>query len=723
MMRRPGTEDRVNALALALALAAAPAAPPAGPPRAEERPAADVYHGVGVADPYRWLEDGRDPAVKAWSDAQNAYARAFLDAWPSARALRERVRGIMAAPAPRWFSLCEEGGTLFAAAWRPPEQQPRLVVVGSPGDASSERTVVDPNALDRAGRTTIDFFVPSHDGRRVALSLSQNGTEDGTVHVYDVATGHETGDVLPRVNGGTAGGSLAWNADGTGFWYTRYPAPDERRGADVPFSHQVYFHRLGTPPSSDAYELGREFTDPAIAQVSLESSPAGGVAARVARGDGGEFEWFLRGAGGWARLSTYADELVRGRFGPDGSLWLVALRGSPRGRILRLPAGAAPGTAPAEVVPEGEGAAEKIEVTGSRLYVVETDGGPSRIRVHDLSGRRLADVPVLPVSAVEELTRSGPGVLYANTSYLEPIAWWRADDAGGPPRRTALVTPSPVDFSDCEVVREEAVSIDGTRIPVSIVRRKGTRLDGRNPTLLYGYGGFGISETPSFSATRRVWLEQGGVYAVAHVRSGGEFGEAWHRAGMLARKQNVFDDFAAASRMLVERGYATPARLAWMGGSNGGLLMGAMVTQHPRLARAVVAAVGVFDMLRVELHPNGAHNVTEFGTVKDPAQFWALRAYSPYHNVIDGAPYPAVLLTAGENDPRVDAYHARKMAARLQAATSSGAPILLRTTGGGHGIGSALDERIALSTDYYTFLFRELGVRWKAPPAPRLPTR
>ena len=708
---------------LALALALAASSPPLSPPAAAQRPVSDVYHGVGIADPYRWLEDGASPEVRAWTEAQNAHARAWLDASPSAKAIRARVREVMTAPSPRWFDLVESGGTLLGLAWRPPEQQPRLVAIGSVDDAASERTLVDPNAIDPEGATTIDFFVPSHDGRRVAVSLSKGGTEDGTVHVYEVATGKEVGDVVPRVNGGTAGGSLAWAPDGSGFWYTRYPAPGERPEADLPFYQQVWFHRLGRPVAEDAYELGREFTDPKIAQVVLEASPAGAaVAARVARGDGGDFEWYLRSAqGGWARFARFEDEIAKGRYGPDGALWLVSRKGSPRGRILRLPAGAAPGTAPEAVVGEGEGAVDGVEVTASRLYVIEMDGGPTRVRVHDLAGRRLADLPLLPVSTVLEVARSGGGVLFRNTSYLEPPAWWRADDATGAVRRTALATPAPVDFSDCEVVRETAVSADGTRIPVSVILRKGTRLDGNRPTLLYGYGGYGISEVPYFSAVRRVWLEQGAVWAVAHLRGGGEYGEAWHRAGMLARKQNVFDDFAAAARMLAERGYTRPGRMAWLGGSNGGLLMGAALTQHPSLARAVVAQVGVFDMLRVELHPNGVHNVTEYGTVKDPTQFWALRAYSPYHSVLDGVPYPAVLLTAGEKDPRVDAYHARKMAARLQAATSSGLPVLLRTTGGGHGVGSGLEERVSSQADMFTFLFRELGVRWGRPPARTAP--
>jgi prolyl oligopeptidase len=256
-----------------------------------------------------------------------------------------------------------------------------------------------------------------------------------------------------------------------------------------------------------------------------------------------------------------------------------------------------------------------------------------------------------------------------------------------------------------------AVSKDGTQVPLNILRRKGTLLDGKNPTILYGYGGYGLNMTPGFSTTRRVWLEHGGVYVIANLRGGGEFGEDWHLAGNLTKKQNVFDDFIAAAETLIAKGYTQPARLAIQGGSNGGLLMGAALTQRPELFRAVHSAVGIYDMLRIELDPNGAFNITEFGSVKDRAQFNALYAYSPYHRVKDGTAYPAVLMTTGDNDGRVNPAQSRKMIARLQAADPAGRPILLRTSAAsGHGQGSSLSEIIQLQTDTFAFLFQQLGV-------------
>jgi prolyl oligopeptidase len=310
------------------------------------------------------------------------------------------------------------------------------------------------------------------------------------------------------------------------------------------------------------------------------------------------------------------------------------------------------------------------------------------------------------------LCLEGNQLLFRNITYIEPFVWMSYDPVTGQSKPTALAGTSPADFSDMEVVREFATSRDGTRIPLNIIRKKGTKLDGSNPTLLYGYGGYGISLSPSFSVARRIWFDHDGVYVVANLRGGGEFGEEWHKAGNLTRKQNVFDDFAACAEYLTKTGYTSRDKFAVEGASNGGLLMGAFLTQHPHLIRAVVSHVGIYDALRTELEPNGAFNITEFGTVKIPEQFTALYAYSPYHHVVDGMRYPAVLLLTGDHDGRVNPFHSRKMIARLQAANKSAYPILLRTTSAaGHGMGTALDERIAEEADVFAFLFDQLGMK------------
>jgi prolyl oligopeptidase len=687
----------------------------------------DSHWGTDVTDDYRWLEDWNDPQVRAWSEAQNAWARRHLDALPGVTALREEVTRLRSIAIPRHFGLAAAGRSLFALVFEPPKQQSWLVVMASEDDPAAARVLVDPNRLDPSGGTSIDWFVPSPDSSRVAVSLSEGGSERGNARVFEAATGREVGETVPRVNYGTALGSLAWDADGSGFYYTRYPREGERPAADMDFYVQVYYHRIGTKTAEDRYEIGRDF--PRIAEFDLDRSPDGAwILANVQNGDGGEFVQYLRGADGrWTQLTQYSDKVIDAVFGHDGSLYLLSRAGAPRGKVLRLalPAGGAPSLERAKpLIPEGDGVIrggfggpDGLVPTPERLFVIEGVGGPDRVRIFDLAGRESGALPVPPVSSVSQVValpgRGHDAVLFRAASYLEPAAWyrWEAKPGGATATKTGLARPWPVDFGDAEVVREFAVSRDGTRVPINVIRRKGTKLDGDNPTLLTGYGGYGISQVPSFDPGLRVWLDRGGVWAEANLRGGGEFGEDWHRAGALTHKQNVFDDFLACARHLIKSGYTSPQRLAIEGGSNGGLLMGAALTQAPELFRAVVSHVGIYDMLRVELSPNGAFNVPEFGTVKDEAQFRALHAYSPYHRVKDGTAYPAVLMLTGANDPRVDPMQSRKMTARLQAANPQGRPVLLRTSGStGHGGGTPLAEAIAQEVDVWAFLCSELGV-------------
>jgi prolyl oligopeptidase len=394
----------------------------------------------------------------------------------------------------------------------------------------------------------------------------------------------------------------------------------------------------------------------------------------------------------------------------------MSRKGAPKGKILRLPLDPAPSLGNAvDIVKESEGSIDDFLPTATRLYVSDVLGGPSRMHVVDLAGNRLADPPLPPLTSVDGMVAvGGDDILLEAGTYLELPAWLRFSAGSGAFQKTALVRTTIADYSDTEVVREFAKSKDGTMVPLDILKRKATRLDGTNPTILYGYGGYGVNLAPEFSASRRIWLDQGGVYVLAILRGGGEFGDEWHLAGNLVQKQNVFDDFYACAVWLVEHKYTSPARLAIFGESNGGLLMGAALTQHPEFYRAVVSRVGIYDSLRSETTTNGRFNVTEFGSVTDPEQFKALYAYSPYHRVVDGAKYPSILLTTGANDPRVDPWHSRKFCARLQAANASANPILLRTSNSaGHGMGDSLDEIISERTDIYAFLIHELAVEFK----------
>lgn len=682
------------------------------PPKTEQRPVTDTYGSVTVVDPYRWLEDWTDPAVGAWTDAQNQFTRRLIEGQPFAEAVRRRVKAVGSSSQPRWRSLQVRGELVFAVKSQPPLNQPFLVVLPATLDLAGERAVVDPNRIDPSGRTAIDFYEPSPDGRRVAVSLSIGGTEEGTVHVFDVATGAELPDRIPRVNGGTAGGSVAWVRDGSGFFYTRYPRGAERPAADRDFYQQVYFHALGTPTEADTYAIGREF--PRIAEIRLDASPDGRFTlAAVANGDGGEYAHYIAGADGrWRPLTSFSDRVSDVVFGPDGKLFAVTHAGAPHGAIITAPADV-PRLADGRVIHRADdGDITQIVVTPSRLVVSQILGGPFELRTFDLLGQRPSGVSLPPVSSVSQLVAIGEDVLFVQERYVEPSAWRRMS-RDGQVVETPLASRPAVDFRDIVVTRGEGRSKDGTRVPVTVLHRRGLALDGARPTLLYGYGGYGLSETPRFSATRMVWLEQGGVLAFANIRGGGEFGDAWHRDGHLTNKQNVFDDFAASAEWLVAQRYTSPSTLALEGRSNGGLLMGATLTQRPAMARAVIASVGIYDMLRSELWANGAFNVTEFGSVTDPDQFAALHAYSPYEHVASGTAYPAVLFISATNDPRVNPGDSRRFAARLQAATSSGRPVLLRVSDAGH-IGTALSEGLAQTADAYAFLFWQLGVEYRA---------
>jgi prolyl oligopeptidase len=677
---------------------------PAQPVATPARPATDTYHGETVTDNYRWLENWEDPEVQAWSEAQNARARAFLDAIPGRAEVARRMTELLSFESASYSSLVERGGRLFAEEHRPPREQPVLVVLSSADDPGSARTVLDPVALDSTGGTSMDWFSPSPDGKRVAVSLSQGGSEDGSVRVFDAESGRELpGGPVPRANSGTAGGSLAWAADGGSFWYTRHPAANEVKDTDLGFFQVIYRHVVGTPAAEDTPSLAEGL--PRTAESFLESTDDGrAVSDLVQLGDGGNYELYLLDAptGTWARVARYDDGVTAVRFSPDGALWILERGEQGRGRILRLAAGATGLDSATVVVPEGAAIISGFEVTRDRLWVVEQAGGPSRLRRYDLAGSDLGEAPIPPVSSVYGLTRTEAGsILFHVEGYTRPGGWQRAS-ADGSVRPTALQETSPASLDAVRVVRLEAISKDGTRVPMTVLIPPGVREDGTTPALLTGYGGFGLSVAPGFSRDRIAWLEQGCIWAEANLRGGAEFGEAWHLAGNLTRKQNVFDDFIACAEKLVAEGYTNPGRLAIQGGSNGGLLVGAALTQRPDLFRAVVAEVGYYDMLRYETRPNGQFNSTEYGTVQTADEFRALRAYSPYHAVREGVRYPPTLFLTGANDPRVDPMHSRKMVARLQAV---GSEAWLRTSGStGHGIGTPLSERIAESVDVHAFL-------------------
>jgi prolyl oligopeptidase len=704
------------------AMAADKAAPPS-----KVDSVTDSYGDVKVTDPYRWLENAADPKVHEWSLAQDARTRQYFDKLPFRNPMFDRLMTQISASSSSFYNLQAVGDKVFAYYNLPPKQQPMIAILDNSADPTSAKVVIDPNAINTQGTTAIDWFVPSPQGNLVAASMSDNGSEDGSLHIFDVATGKEVDKVIPRVQYPTGGGSMAWRADGSGFWYTRYPGPDEAADRQH-FYQQVYYHKIGDDPAKDAYVIGKDF--PKVAEIALDNKQNHDYTViTVANGDGGEYAHYVLGPDGSIKQIThFEDKIVAAAIGADDAVYMISHDGAPHGKLTKLPLNdldlhhAKTIVAQSDAVMQGGGefGGTPIVITKNAIYLRELIGGPSRVAIFDHEGKAKGDLPLPDVASVDEVEPLSDGsVLYAVRTFLKPPYYARFDEAGGKASDTKLAQTSPVNFDDTEVERVFATSKDGTKVPLNIVHRKGVKLDGSNPVLLYGYGGYGVNMVPHFlGAPTRLWLDAGGIYVVANLRGGGEYGEEWHAQGALTHKQNVFDDFAAAAKYLIAQKYTSKEHLAIMGGSNGGLLMGAEFTQHPELFRAVVSQVGIYDMLRVELDPNGAFNTTEFGSVKNPDQFKALMAYSPYHHVAKGTKYPAIFMATGETDGRVNPMHSRKMIARLQASTASNHPVLLSINShAGHGIGSSLTIKVNQAADTYAFLFDQLGMKFPGPVA------
>lgn len=683
-------------------------------PTTDQKPITTNIHEIDVVDQYRWLEKSDHDDVMKWSREQNSLTRSIIDDIPSREQIKGRLDELLGGQNIYYYSLKNVNEKLFAMKKQPPLEQSLLVVMDSPDDPSTEKIVVDVNTLDTTGKTSIDFFVPSYDASLLAVSMSEFGSEKGTVYIFDVSTGEKLSDFIPNVNGPTAGGDVAWEKDNSGFLYTRYPHAGERDEEDLSFYQQVYYHKIGTPSEKDKYEIGEEF--PRIAEIEFESSADGNLfIAAVANGDGGEYAHYLKDKkGNWSQITKFDDYVRYAKFSDDNSIFMLSRKDAPNGKILKLKPGSKKLSQAELFVKESNKSIKEYIPTNNYLYVTEIDGGPISLKVYDSNKKMFFNTPDDQIVSLRSLTTCEDNMLINISSYTDPSAWYRFNPKTKELNRTALYRTSPADFSDIEVTRKFAISKDGTEIPMNILHPKGIELDGQNPTMLYGYGGYGISLSPYFDSKMRIWFDQGGIYVVANIRGGGEYGEEWHLNGNLTKKQNVFDDFAACAQYLIDNKYTKPDKFVIKGGSNGGLLMGAVTTQHPKLFAAVVASVGVFDMIRVEHDPNGEFNITEFGTIKNKEQFEALIAYSPLHNVTEGVKYPAMILLTGEHDGRVNPYHSRKMTAALQNATSSSRPILYRSSStSGHGGGTALSEQIEKESDIFAFVFDQLKMSYK----------
>src|SRR6201997_5158812 len=420
-------------------------------PDTPKKPVATQYDGVTVEDPYQWLEEDNDAQVKAWSDAQNQQTRKYLDSFPDRAAIEKQLQDWYAKTSPSYFSLVSRPGILFAMKFQPPKQQPLLVTLASADDLKSEKVVLDPNVLDTKGTTAIDWFVPSLDGKYLAVSLSQGGSEDGTLHFYETATSRALPDTIAHVQYPTAGGSAAWNADDSGVFYTRFPRKSERPDADLNFYQQIYFHKLGTPDTKDTYSIGKDF--PRIAEITLAASQDGKyILATVANGDGGDFAHYLLGPDGtWKQITQFSDQIKLARLGRDNALYLLSRADAPRGKILRLPLDAPELKNAAEIVSAGEAVIEQIVPSQEALYVGDLLGGPSQIRRFDLNGKNQTTIPVPQISSVQQLLALDDGsLLFSDVSYTQPAAWFHCANEKTEPAKTALLSTSPVSFADVE---------------------------------------------------------------------------------------------------------------------------------------------------------------------------------------------------------------------------------------------------------------------------------
>lgn len=699
----------VSTLALLLsgmALAADTSAPPT-----PVRPVSDTYHGTVVQDPYRWMEDMAAPEFKGWLKLQADHAQTVLSRISARDALRKRLAELSdSSESVQW--LQRVGDTLVYLKSEPGRDQRRLFL--REGVNGAERLLLDPMQVPgQSGQHSIDFFTLSPNKQWLALGLSSGGNEASELRVMRVADA----SLLPdRIDRAGLNEVISWLPDSRRFFYNRLPAPDAKGATERYTKSAVYLHTLGQPVARDAAVFGWQLSAQrrfAVADLPRLITQPGSpwVLAEVAHGDAVERSYYvvhqkdLRGpATPWRRIIAPADAVVQARLSGQ-QVFALSHRKASRRELLRLDL---PKPGFKLVLPAGERVLRSLDVSRDAVYVEALDGGVSRIVRVPLAGGP-ATALALPVEGLvrEIATRSTDDQVWLRMeSWARPAQWFDAATAA----ELALQKPPAVPPIEIAAQRVMVRSHDGVMVPLSILHKKGLVLDGARPTILSGYGAYGISMEPRYNPQRVAWLERGGVIAVAHVRGGGEFGEDWHRAGWILTKQNTVSDFLACAQYLIDQRYTQSAKLAGTGGSAGGLTIGGAITQRPELFAAAQSAVGLSDLLRVELTPNGPPNIAEFGTVTNPQHFKAMYALSPFHRVRDGVNYPGVIVTTGANDPRVDAWEPAKMAARLQAATASGKPVLLRVDfAGGHGVGSGRSQWVNETADVWSFFLWQMG--------------
>ena len=678
------------------------------PPPTRQEPQQDEYHGVVVADPYRWLEtDVRESTeVRTWVELQNAHTQQFLQSIPERERIEQRLTKLWNYP--KYSAPRQVAGKYFFQ--RNDGLQNQFVLYMADEVDGSPRVILDPNTWSEDGTVALASAQPDEQAHRLAYTISEAGSDWKTLRVLELETGEQLPDQLKWLRWG----GVTWNETGDGFYYTRYPEPETgEQYQALALNQMVYFHRLGTPQEEDpliyrrpehpewTFQLERTEDDQyLVLHITKSTDDQNQVFYREVRPENAPWQ-----------------ELI-GDF--DNQFWFVGSRertfyfltdlDAPTKRIVAMDLDRPGRSALQEVIPAAPETLLSVNVLNQQLVASYLKDATTRVQIFSWEGQPVRDVqfPGLGTASGFQGKPEDTETFYTFSNYVTPSTIYRYDMVTGESQKWRESEVA-FDAGQFEVRQVFYESRDGTRIPMFLAHRKNLLLDGNQPTLLYGYGGFNIPITPSFSVAYVAWMEMGGVLAVANLRGGGEYGEAWHQAGKTVNKQNVFDDFLAAAEWLIEQQYTRPERLAIQGGSNGGLLVGTALTQRPQLFGACLPAVGVMDMLRYHRFTAGRFWVDEYGTVDDPEQFRALLAYSPYHNIKPGVVYPATLITTADTDDRVVPMHSFKFAAALQQAQAGPAPILIRIeTRAGHGAGTPTTKRIENISDQWAFLVKVL---------------
>jgi prolyl oligopeptidase len=681
---------------LVLSALIVPAQSHKSPPVTKTDNVTETIHGVTITDPYRWLEDQNSPETRAWIDSENEYTKSVLNSLPGRDQIHQGLEKLLKTDAIRAPRV--RGGRYFFSKRRADQNQ--FVFYMREGPNGSDQVLLDPNTMSPDQSISVRDDEISWDGKLVIYGIQRGGEDETSISVLDIASHKDLPDHLPRARYG----GLSMKPDNSGFYYSRF-------GGDNP---RIYYHAMGTDSASDTEVFGKGYGKADILRPEL-STDGRYLIIMVSHGSSGDnVELYMQDLVKKTPITPIVNDIPANFNGgvEGGHFFMQTNWKAPNGRVLDVDLGNPARGHWREVVPESTSVLGGISLVGGRIVARYLENVSTRMVVFDQSGKKIRDLtfPTLGTASGMLGRWDSDEAFYGFASFAQPSTIYRYQVSTGKQEVWAR-TSVPIDSNQIEVKQVWYESKDKTKIPMFLVYKKGIKLDGNRPTLLTGYGGFNVSLTPQFSALAAFWAESGGVFAEPNLRGGGEFGEKWHRAGMHENKQNVFDDFIAAAEWLEKNGYTRPSRLAISGGSNGGLLVGAAMTQRPELYQAVVCSFPLLDMIRYQNFLVARFWVSEYGSSEDPKQFEYIYRYSPYQHVVKGTKYPAVLFITGDSDTRVAPLHARKMTALVQASTGSGKPVLLHyDTKAGHSGGTPVNKQIDNMTDELNFLFWQLGV-------------